>query len=138
MNVLDGFFDLFLLIGLGVPSFLPAKRDGTGKAVVIKLPMGAFSGSRFLLEARRLEVPDEFTNLSRHGRTLYVPCGKSNRTVLLLFRRLGDPQHHRFPQMWREDLEADREVFSAIVIRGAARDGNARDAGEVGGNGENV
>ena len=37
-----------------------------------------------------------------------------------------------------EDLEADGEILCAIEIRGAAGDGNAGDAGEVGGEREDV
>ena len=37
-----------------------------------------------------------------------------------------------------EDLEADGKVFPAVEVRRAAGDGNAGDAGEVGGEGENV
>ena len=44
----------------------------------------------------------------------------------------GDAQEFRFLEVGCEDLEADGEVFCAIEIRGAAGDGNAGDAGEVG------
>ena len=40
--------------------------------------------------------------------------------------------------MGGEDLEADGEVFGAVKIRGAAGDRDARNAGEVGGNREDV
>ena len=47
-------------------------------------------------------------------------------------------EQFRFSQMRGEDLEADGEVFPAVEIGAAAGDGNAGDAGEVGGEGENV
>jgi hypothetical protein len=40
--------------------------------------------------------------------------------------------------MWGEDLEADGEAFPTVKIGAAAGDGNTGDAGEVGGDGENV
>ena len=40
--------------------------------------------------------------------------------------------------MGGEDLEAGGEVFPAIEVGAAAGDGDAGDAGEVGGDGENV
>ena len=54
------------------------------------------------------------------------------------FRRFCDAQQLGLAQMRGEDLEADGEVFPAVEVGGAAGDGNAGDAGEVGGYGENV
>ena len=50
----------------------------------------------------------------------------------------GDAEDGRFAEVWAEDLQAGGEVFSTIEIGDAAGHGNAGDAGEVGGEGEDV
>ncbi len=55
-----------------------------------------------------------------------------------MLRRLCDAEELGLAKMRGEDLEADGEIFPAVEIGGAAGDGNARDAGEIRGEGEDV
>jgi hypothetical protein len=66
------------------------------------------------------------------------PFRFSKLTVSGGLRGFGDLEEFRLAEVGAEDLQADGEIFSAIEIRGAAGDGDARDAGEVGGEGENI
>ena len=52
--------------------------------------------------------------------------------------RPGDLQQFGLAEVGGEDLQADGQVVAAVEAGGAAGHGDARDAGEVGGERENI
>ena len=54
------------------------------------------------------------------------------------FRGPGDLEELRLAEVGAEYLQADGEAFPSIEVGDAAGDGDARNAGEVGGEGENI
>lgn len=64
--------------------------------------------------------------------------GSTTPASILTFRGFGDLEELRLTEVGGEDLQADGEIGSAVEVGDAAGHRDAGDAGEVGGEGEDV